>query len=510
MPNVVELADISKRYGATQALADASVAIRSGEVHGILGRNGAGKSTLVSALAGLITPDSGTIYVDDAVAWSAAGRGHVLHGQPGDKSLFDRIAMVHQTPALVDTLSVAENLHLEPHAIAGRGGYVSWRHLNGHAAELLRQWHLDLDPQQPVGTLGPAQRHLLAIARAMARDARVVILDEPTAALPATEIDRLFDNLTALKEQGTSFAYISHHLEEVTRICDRVTVLRDGHVIATRDKHELSVPDLIQLVAGQALAHRDRRPAVGPGATASVLELNQVVAGLRGAPVDLTLEPGEILALTGLLGSGAEELADIVAGAAPSFGGTVTLNGHPLQIGSRTRSVAEGVGYIPADRHAHGYVAGMSVRENASLSSLHLISNRWGVMSPTAERDMAANAITGLAIKTDGQEQAVGSLSGGNQQKVVLARAMATRPRVLVAVHPTRGVDVGAKAAIYTLLQNFIGTDKAVLLVTDELEEIDAIANRVVVMRRGAVVGVFTDWSHQGLLLAMEGAPAHV
>lgn len=502
MNNVVELNGISKRYGATQALADASVDIRSGEVHGILGRNGAGKSTLVSALAGLMTPDSGTIHVDGGLVWSGAGGG--------DKTLFNRIAMVHQTPALVDSLSVAENLHLEPHAIAGRGGYVSWRRLNGHAAELLRQWHLDLDPQQPVGTLGPAQRHLLAIARAMARDARVVILDEPTAALPATEIDRLFDNLTRLKEQGTSFAYISHHLEEITRICDRVTVLRDGRVIATRDKSELSVPDLVQLVAGQTLAQRARRPAIGGGNSTPVLELNQVVAGPRGLPVDLTIQPGEILAMTGLLGSGAEELSDIIAGAAPNLGGTVHLNGRRLQIGNRTRSVVDGVGYIPADRHAYGYVSEMSVRENVSLSSLHLISNRWGVLSPTAERKMAADAITGLAIKTDGQEQLVGSLSGGNQQKAVLARAMATQPGLLVAVHPTRGVDVGAKVAIYNLLQTFAGTDKAVLLVTDELEEIDAVANRVVVMRRGAVVGEYTDWSHQQLLLAMEGATAHV
>ncbi len=502
MSNVVELDGISKAYGATQALADASMAIRSGEVHGILGRNGAGKSTLVSALAGLMTPDRGTIRVDGEIAWSAAANG--------DRNLFNRIAMVHQTPALVDALSVAENLHLEPHTIAGRGGYVSWRRLNGRAEELLRQWRLDLDPEQPVGTLGPAQRHLVAIARAMARKAQVVILDEPTAALPATEVDRLFLNLTELRDQGTSFAYISHHLEEVTRICDRVTALRDGRVIATRDKHELSVPDLVQLVAGQSLTQRDRRPTVSVGGAQPVLQLQQVVAGPRGQAVDLIVQPGEIVALTGLLGSGAEELADIVAGAAPSFGGTVTLNGQPVRLGSRPRSVSDGVGYIPADRHAHGYVSGMSVRENASLSSLHLISSRWGVLSTAAERDMASSAIDGLAIKTDGQEQTVGSLSGGNQQKVVLARAMATQPRLLVAVHPTRGVDVGAKAAIYKLLQNFAGTDKAVLLVTDELEEIDAVANRVVVMRRGAVTGEYTTWDHHQLLLAMEGAPAHV
>lgn len=501
MTQVVELDGVSKRYGATQALADASLTIAVGEVHGILGRNGAGKSTLVSALAGLITPNTGTIRVDGELAWSAGGGG--------DNTLFGRIAMVHQTPALVDSLSVAENLHLEPHALAGRGGYVAWRQINGRAAELLRTWQLDLDPQQPVATLGPAQRHLLAIARAMARDARVVILDEPTAALPASEIDRLFANLTALKEKGTSFAYISHHLEEITRICDRVTVLRDGRVIADRAKEELSVTDLVQLVAGHSLAPRVRRPAVGRGDIGPVLQVRQVLAGPRGRPVDLAVEPGEILALTGLLGSGAEELADIIAGAAPDFGGTVAVNGRPVRLGSRTLSVAEGVGYIPADRHAAGYIAGMSVRENASLSSLHLISNRWGVLSSQAERDMAAQAITGLSIKTAGQDQTVGSLSGGNQQKVVLARAMATRPRLLVAVHPTRGVDVGAKAAIYRLLHDFAGTDKAVLLVTDELEEIDAVANRVLVMRRGAVAGEFTDWSHQQLLLAMEGAPIH-
>lgn len=502
MDNVVELEGISKRYGATQALADAGLAIQTGEVHGILGRNGAGKSTLVSALAGLMTPDSGTIRVEGQIAWSATATG--------DRALFNRIAMVHQTPALVDSLSVAENLHLEPHTIAGRGGYVSWRYLNGRAEELLRQWQLDLDPQQPVDTLGPAQRHLVAIARAMARNAQLVILDEPTAALPATEIDRLFLNLTALRDQGTSFAYISHHLEEVTQICDRVTVLRDGRVIATRDKQELSVPDLVQLVAGQSLTQRDRRPAISAADADPVLQLKDVVAGPRGRRVDLIVQPGEIVALTGLLGSGAEELADIVVGAAPSLGGEVELNGRSVRLGKRTRSVADGMGYIPADRHAHGYVGEMSVRENASLSSLHLISNRWGVLSGTAERDMAAHAIDGLAIKTDGQEQTVGSLSGGNQQKVVLARAMATQPRMLVAVHPTRGVDVGAKAAIYTLLQDFVGIDKAVLLVTDELEEIDAVANRVVVMRRGAVISEYTTWSHQQLLLAMEGETAHV
>ena len=504
MPPVIELRNISKSFGVTRALANVSISIQEGEVHGLLGRNGAGKSTLVSALSGLVTPDTGEIVIGGDRAWTA-DEGIT------DGSLFDRIAMVHQTPALVDSLSVAENLHLEPASISSPSGWVSWKRLNAQSAELLRHWDLDLDPHEPVGELGPAERHLVAIARAMARSAIAVVLDEPTAALPASEIDRLFSRLRTLREQGTTFVYISHHLEEVTRVCDRATILRDGRVIATRDQAALDVQDLVRLVAGKSLAAVERAPASGESVCQQtpLARADAVRAIPSSSGISFDIRPGEIVAVIGLLGSGADQLAECFAGARTPYSGRIELRDGGGPNADRAESVAAGVGYVPADRHAAGFVPAMSVRENASMSALAQVSNRFGILDRGAERDLADSAILAYDIKVSDREQTVDSLSGGNQQKVVLARALATDPSLLVAVHPTRGVDVGAKESIYQLLREFVLTANAVLLVTDELAEVDALATRVIVLRHGDAVKEYTTWTHQDLLFSMEGTQDH-
>lgn len=501
MDVVLDVQNVSKTFGVTRALSDVSLKIRRGEVHGILGRNGAGKSTLVSTLSGLIRPDSGTISIQGQEAVGPHG---------GDRSLFESIAMVHQTPALVDSLSVAENLHLEPSQIAGRGGFVNWRSINGHAAELLDQWRLDLDPRQPVSGLGPAERHMLAIARAMARSATVIILDEPTAALPASEIDKLFGKLRVLKDQGIAFAYISHHLEEVVRICDRATVLRDGQVVATRDQTQLDVVDLVGLVAGRELAALERAHNVRPAGSTPVIHVDDVRPIAASNGVTFEVHKGEVIGLTGLLGSGAEQIAEIIAGAESPLSGRVLFKDRPIRLNSRTANVESGIGYVPADRHADGYIGMLSVRENTSLSAMREITGSFGFINSKREFALADRAIKNYEIKVSNREQAVESLSGGNQQKVVIARALATDPQVLVAIHPTRGVDVGAKESIYELLRAFAAQGKPIILVTDELAELDALANRVIVMRRGDALATFENWSHDDLLLSMEGTTNHV
>lgn len=501
MDVVLDVQNVSKTFGVTRALSDVSLQIRRGEVHGVLGRNGAGKSTLVSTLSGLVRPDSGTITID----------GEEAHGPENEnKSAFQSIAMVHQTPALVDSLSVAENLHLEPHQLAGRGGFIRWKAVHNRAAELLEQWNLDLDPRQPVSGLGPAERHLLAIARAMARDATVIILDEPTAALPAHEIDQLFAKLRDLKTQGMAFVYISHHLEEVVRVCDRATILRDGQVVATRDRDRLNVVDLVGLVAGRDLAAVERTSSARRDRQTTLLR----VTGVRPIPtsdgMSFDLHKGEVLAVTGLLGCGAEKLAEIVAGVAKPLDGEVVFKNRPVQFGNRTANVESAIGFVPADRHADGYVGMLSVRANISLSAMGMVTGPLGFVNTARENALADNAIANYDIKVSDREQAVESLSGGNQQKVVIARALATQPELLVAVHPTRGVDVGAKESIYELLRTFAAKGNAIILITDELAEADALADRVIVMREGNAVAEFEHWSHDELLLSMEGTTKDV
>jgi ABC-type sugar transport system ATPase subunit len=500
MDVVLDVHDVSKTFGVTRALSGVSLDIRRGEVHGILGRNGAGKSTLVSALSGLVRPDSGTITIDGAQAYGPNG---------GDSSLFESVAMVHQTPALVDSLSVAENLHLEPSRLSGRSGFIRWKTINDHAADLLDQWHLQLDPRQPVSGLGPAERHMLAIARAMARAATVIILDEPTAALPAAEINQLFGKLRELRDQGMAFIYISHHLEEVVSVCDRATVLRDGRVVATRDQGDLDIVDLVGLVAGRQLAAIERTSNATTEKTEPLLRVNNARPIPASTGVSFELRGGEVLALTGLLGSGAEKLAEIIAGATVPYSGQVVFLDRPIRFGDRTANVECGIGYVPADRHADGYVGILSVRENTSLSAMRKVTGAWGFVDSKREVRLADSAIADYGIKVSNREQAVESLSGGNQQKVVIARALATDPKLLIAVHPTRGVDVGAKESIYTLLRAFAAEGNAILLVTDELAEVDALANRVIVMRRGDAVATFDEWSHDDLLLSMEGTAKH-
>lgn len=494
---IVEVLGITKVFGSTRALSDVSLTIESGEVHGLVGRNGAGKSTLVAAMSGLIRPDSGSIVIDGASAW---------HGTTQQaRAAFSKVAVVHQTPALVDSLSVAENLHLEPEHLPTRYGFLSWRRLNRDAEELLGQWDLELDPRQLVANLGPAERHLVAIARAMSREAAVIILDEPTAALPVAEAELLFKRLRSLREKGMAFVYISHHLEEVAQICDRATILRDGEVIATKHAGDLAVSNLVTLVAGRALARLDHPAYEVDPRSPVILALRQVKTTPSALGVDIDMRGGEAHAFVGILGSGAERLGQIIAGAVPAYGGTMTFAGSPLPFADRLASVVAGVGYVPADRHADGYVGVLGVRENVALSCMDRLSSRAGFVGTRAEVALADQAIAEYGIKVADREQPVGSLSGGNQQKVVIARALARGPQLLVAIHPTRGVDVGAKESIYELLRSYVKQGNLLVLVTDELDEVDALATTVTVLRQGDAVATRDHWSHDELLLAMEG-----
>ncbi|MCU1479319.1 MAG: Rhamnose transport system ATP-binding protein [Subtercola sp.] len=494
---IVEVRGVTKVFASTRALSDVSLTIGAGEVHGLVGRNGAGKSTLVAAMSGLIRPDSGAVLIDGSPAWQGTSQE--------TRAAFGKVAVVHQTPALVDSLSVAENLHLEPELVPSRYGFLSWRRLNREAETMLAHWDLKLNPRQLVADLGPAERQLLAIARAMSRDASVIILDEPTAALPIAEAELLFARLRALRRKGMAFVYISHHLEEVAQICDRATILRDGEVIATKNAGELGVSDLVALVAGRRLNRLNRPTYVADQRTPILLALKHLKIQPNARGIDLEMRGGEAHALVGILGSGAERLGQIIAGAAPAFGGTVSFVGSPLPLENRSASVVAGVGYVPADRHADGYVGVLGVRENVALSCIDNLSNRAGFVERRAEAALADRAIVDYCIKVASREQAVGSLSGGNQQKVVIARALARNPRLLVAIHPTRGVDVGAKESIYELLRAYVKRGNLLILVTDELDEVDALASTVTVLREGDAVVTQNRWTHEELLLAMEG-----
>ncbi|MEN3614147.1 sugar ABC transporter ATP-binding protein [Plantactinospora sp. ZYX-F-223] len=487
-----EARDISKRYGATIALHSAGISIAPGETHALVGRNGAGKSTLVSILTGLQRPDSGQVHFDGVPAPALADRDAWRH----------RVACVYQKSTIIPTLTVAENLFLNRQA--GRGP-IDWRGLRRRAADLLEGYGVAVDPAAPAGSLGVEQRQLVEIARALSFGARFIILDEPTAQLDAAAIERLFDRMRELQAAGVTFLFISHHLQEVYEVCQTVTVLRDARHILTQPVDTLSREALVAAMtgdAGETLAGIDR-PAV-PESAPVVLD----VAGLGLAGfyqnVDLTVRAGELVGLIGSGSSGKVALAETIAGLRRADTGTVSLAGNTPKPGSVPAALAAGLGYLPQDRHREGLVPLLSVAENATLP----ITGRLGpvgIIAPARQRAVAQRMIETYDIKTDGPHQPVNGLSGGNAQKVVLARALANDPKALVMVSPTAGVDVRSKDSLLRAVAEAAARGTGVLIVSDELDDLRS-CDRVLVMFHGRVVReVSRGWADAELVTAVEG-----
>jgi simple sugar transport system ATP-binding protein len=470
--------------------------VRPGETHALVGRNGAGKSTLVSILTGLQAPDEGAVAFD---------------GKPapplGDRDAWRRlVACVYQKSTVIPALSVAENLFLNRQA-RGPAMVIRWPAVRRSAERLLATWAVDVDVRQPAAMLSVQQRQFVEIARALSLGARFIILDEPTAQLDAAGIQRLFQRIRDLRAQGVTFLFISHHLQEIYEICDQVTVFRDARHILSAPVAELSRSALIAAMTGEdvTMPEAAHRPAT---AQAPVLLSVQGLVTRSGAELSLQADVGEIVGIAGGGGSGKVEVAEAIVGLTRPAAGTVTLDGRPLRPGSVADAIDAGVGLVPQDRHREGLVPQLSIAENVTMTVPHRV-RRYGFIAPARRDAIARQTIDDLAIKASGPQVPVSELSGGNQQKVVMGRALAGNPKLLVLITPTAGVDVRSKQTLLGIVDDVRRRGTAVLVVSDELDDL-RICDRVLVMFQGRVVSEHAHgWSDNDLVAAMEGVDLH-
>jgi ribose transport system ATP-binding protein len=486
-PPLVEMTGITKRYGGVLACDGVDLTVRAGEVHALLGENGAGKSTLMKVLSGDVADHTGSILIE--------GRS-VQFGKPADAQ-HTGIAMIHQELDLVPGLSVAENLYLG-RELRNRFGVVDRRKMAAHTRELLRRTGIDLDPLRPVGALRIGEQQLVTIARALSLDAKVLIMDEPTSALSSTEVDRLFAVITELRRSGTGIVYISHRMDEIGQVADRATVLRNGRKVAEFDARKLTAEQAAEAMVGRSVQtmFRAERAAVGDELLSvsgfAVRPRRPRVGRREPAGIDLTVHRGEIVGLCGLLGSGRTELLESLFGAGSSgtWEGKVTLDGRPVRPRGPHRALREGIAFVPEDRRSSGLVLEHSVLANTVLSVLGRLGVA-GLVRRRAEVSETERTVRQLKVKLGRILDPVGTLSGGNQQKVVFGRMLLTEPRLLLLDDPTRGVDIGAKAEIYQLLGEIAGRGIGVLLASSELPELVGVCHRVVVLRAGRSVAEF-------------------
>ncbi|MDF3289035.1 sugar ABC transporter ATP-binding protein [Streptomyces silvisoli] len=494
-PPAVHAQGIVKRFGSTVALDGVELTVRPGESHALVGRNGAGKSTLVSILTGLHRPDAGTV----------AFRG-LPAPVPGDRAAWQaEVACVYQKSMVVPDLTVAENLFLN--RFDQRGALIRWGRLRSRARALLAEYGVEVDPARRAGELSVEQRQFVEIARALSFGARLIILDEPTAQLDADGIQRLFARLRELRQQGVAFLFISHHLQEVYELCTTVTVYRDARHVLTAPVADLAQRELVAAMTGETPAHRTswHAPATAaPAAGQTVLRAERLCLDGQFEPLDLAVRRGEVLGVAGATASGGSALGETLVGLRRPTAGRITVCGRTVRPGSVPHALAAGIGYVPEDRHRQGLVLNRSVAENATLTVADQLGP-WGTVLPSRTRAFASRAIAALDIKTAGPDQPVSGLSGGNQQKVVIARALAREPRCLVAIRPTAGVDVRSKEALLAVVREVAGAGRAAVIVSDELDDL-RVCDRVLALFHGRVVAEFDrGWTDQALVAAMEG-----
>lgn len=469
---------ITKRFPGVLALDGVDFDVAAGEVHALVGENGAGKSTLMKILGGAYGADAGEIIFDGAP---------VRFNNPSD-AIRAGINVVYQELMLAPHLSAAENIVLGQKSVRS-GPFISWRAVHRRAKEVVDLLGVDLNVDRPVRQLSVAQQQLVEIARALQRKSRLLVLDEPSAVLGRNNMETLFGAIERLKAQGLAIVYISHRLEEVFRIADRVTVLKDGALVGTRPTRELSQDKLVSMMIGRQLSSvfPQRTHALG----APVLRVEHL--SRRGAfeDVSFTVHAGEIVGMAGLVGSGRTDVARVIFGADRRDEGEVYLNGEPVHLRSPEDGLNHGIGLLPENRKVHGLMLNRPVRENMTISSLDQFT-RVGVLNVRSEERSVTHLIGTLGIRTPGIRQLVRNLSGGNQQKVVLARWLAAKCKLLIIDEPTRGVDVGAKLEIYRLMNDLAANGTAILMISSEVPEVLGMSDRVLVMRHGRLAGTFT------------------
>lgn len=474
---VIRMEHIHKWFGGVHALNDVQMAVYAGEVHALLGENGAGKSTLVKTMTGVHQPDSGEIY---------------LYGEPlrfsGPREAQQQgIGAIYQEPSLFPDLAIAENI------MAGRqptrAGRVDWRAMYREAGKHLEQLGVKIDPRVKARNLSVAQQQTVEIARALSLDARLLIMDEPTSSLTLTEVEELFRIIRQLRQAGTAIIFISHRLEELFAVADRVTILRDGHYVGTHEISKVKTQDLIQMMVGRQVD--DLFPKQEAPVGDILLEVTDLTASGKFEDVSFKLRSGEILGIAGLIGAGRTDLARALFGIEPVQSGSVRIDGREVTIRSPGQAMHLGLGFVPEDRQHHGLVLPMSIAANITLPILPRFATG-GWLREREAKKVAAMAARRLEVRSSGIEQKAKELSGGNQQKVVLAKWLETSPRILILDEPTRGIDVGTKAAVHQLMSDLANQGVAILMISSELPEILGMSDRVLVMREGYITGEFT------------------
>ncbi|WP_075217735.1 sugar ABC transporter ATP-binding protein [Mongoliimonas terrestris] len=474
---ILEMRGISKSFPGVKALSDVALALRPGRVTALIGENGAGKSTLVKILTGIYRPDGGEIRVDGApVRFETAADAQAAG-----------ITAIHQETVLFDELTVAENIWLG-HAPRGRFGLISWAAMRARSAALLHSVDADIDPRTRLKDLSIGQRHLVAIARALSVESRIVIMDEPTAALSHKEVEDLFRIIERLKAKGKAILFISHKFEEVWRIADDFAVFRDGKAVGAGGLADVNHGDLVKMMVGRAVDQVFPKTPARIGET--VLAVENYCHPTEFDGVSFTLRRGEILGLYGLVGAGRSEVCQALFGVTRPSAGTVTLEGRPITVAAPADAIRAGIVYVPEERGRHGAILPMGIAENISLPSLHRTARR-GFLRMAEEFALARTYAERLDLRAASLSQPVGTLSGGNQQKVVIGKWLATGPKVIILDEPTKGIDIGSKAAVHAFMSELAGEGLAVIMVSSEIPEILGMADRVVVMREGRMAGTF-------------------
>ncbi|MGH7619552.1 MAG: sugar ABC transporter ATP-binding protein [Gemmatimonadaceae bacterium] len=493
MTDAVRFAGITKRFPGVQALSDVSLSVAAGSCHALCGENGAGKSTLGKILAGVYTPDNGHLFVGDR---------EVRFDGPRD-ALAAGVGMVHQELAFCDNLTVAENLCLG--ALPSRAGFVNRRERDARAAAMLAEIGADIDVTRRLGELPIAQQQVVQIAVAVGGGAQIIVFDEPTSSLSQPEAERLYSLIDRLKARGVTCIYVSHRMPEVYRLCDTITVLRDGRHVATRAAADLPEHELVQLMIGRPLSeylpqHHER------GSRDELLRVEHLSFGDRFQDISFSLCGGEIVGLAGLVGAGRSDVASALFGIVPATEGRVFVRGREERIGTPRDAIRLELGLVPEDRKRQGLVQSESGRRNVSLPILDRLST-FGWLHQSEERALTREYFQLLRVRTPDIDARVAGLSGGNQQKIVLARWLAARSRILILDEPTRGVDVGAKAEIHALVAELARQGAGVLLISSELPELLALSTRILVLRAGRLVAEMPagQATQDGLLRAMAG-----
>lgn len=497
MDAVLEARGISKQFGSFYALQDVGFSVYPGEVNVLIGENGAGKSTLMKILSGVYTKDTGEIFLD----------GEKVEIQSPVKAETLGIGTVYQELTLAPQLSVAENLYLGSDLVTNHLGIVDWKFLYKQSREILRELvGMDVDTRQKVSELGIAQQQMVEIARVVSRNTKILILDEPTAVLTSREVEKLFEIITRLKKQGIAIIYISHRLEEIFSMGDRVTVLRDGKLVGVELVKNIDTDKLISMMVGRSLENQFPRGDFSDIEKREVLKVENLNRGNAVKEVSFIVSTGEILGFAGLVGAGRTEVARLIFGADTKDSGDIYIHGKKVQIRSTQEAIRQGIALLPEDRKGQGLVLKRSVSENTTMINLKKICSRLGIISHSKENHAVQEVVKQLRIAVADVKNPVSSLSGGNQQKVVIAKWMFGSADIVIFDEPTRGIDVGAKTEVYQVMNEMVRQGKAVIMISSEMPELIGMCTRVITMREGRITGEFDNEvsaSQEELLAAM-------